>query len=258
MRPGARAASGARGFTLIEVMIAMAIMAGLTGIVWVSVSQMFQTRDAVDARFERYQLVRLAMNRMANEIAMAYVAGPQHGGEIVPGEEALYESEEEQLSMQLREPVQFGMIGGEDEISFTAFAHVRVLEDERASHHTQIGYEVRREINEAGDVVNRLVRRSHANYVDDITRGGVVHTMIPEVESLEFEYWDPGPVDIGSEREIAQGRWVSEWDTTRREHAGRLPTRVRITLVMPAQGPRGESEVFTTQTTLGMTELLEY
>lgn len=246
------------GFTLIEVMITLAILAGLTALTWASVSQIFVTRDAVDERFERYQLVRLAMNRMANEIAQAYVAGPQHGGEIIPGEEVLYEGEEEQLSMQLREPVQFGMIGRDDEISFTAFAHVRVLEDERASHHTQIGYEVRREVNEEGDVVNRLVRRSHTAFVDDILSGGVVHTMIPEVESVEFEYWDPGPVEIGTAREIAQGRWVSEWDTTRRDHAGRLPTRVRITLTMPPIGPRGQPEVFTTQAALGMTELLEY
>ncbi len=249
-----------KGFTLIEVMIAIAILAGLSIVAWTSVNQIFTTQDIVTERHERYRMARLSMNRMATEISMAYMAGPDHGGEIIPGEEILYEQDEETQEMQWRnrDPVQFGMVGRDNQLDFTAFAHVRSMEDEKASHHAQIGYFLERHVNDEGQVVNRLMRRSSRNFDDDLTRGGSVYTMIPEVEDLRFEYWDPGEPELGTFREIAQGRWVNDWDTTSRRQAGRLPTRVRITLTLPARGPRDRPLVFVTQTTIEMTEVLEY
>lgn len=252
--------SRAPGFTLVEVLIAVTILAALTILAWASVHQIFVTQDVVEDRQERYRMVRLAMNRMATELSMAYLAGPDHGGEIIPGEESLFESDDEfrERSWRNREPLQFGMIGTSDQVDFTAFANVRILEDERTSHHTQLGYFAERHTNEEGRQVMRLMRRSSPNFDSNLDRGGVVYTMIPEIESIRFEYWDPGDTEFGTARELAEGRWVNEWDTTNRRFAGRLPPRIRITLEMPARGPRGMPEVFVTQTTLGLTEVLEY
>lgn len=249
-----------RGFTLVEVLLAITILATLTVLAWTSISQIFKTEEIVTERHERYRMVRLAMNRMADEISMAYLAGPDHGGEVVRGEEMLYEDDErfEEGGRRFVEPVQFGMIGRGEHLDFTAFAHVRTLEGERASQHAQIGYFLDRHTNEQGEVVTRLRRRISTDFDDDLTRGGTVQTMIPAVEDIDFEYWDPGEPELGTEREIAQGRWVGEWDTTGRRFAGRLPTRVRISLTMPPHGPRGQRETFVTQTTVGMPELLEY
>ncbi len=247
-----------RGLTLIEVLLAITILATMSAIAWTSITQTFQTEEIASERQEFYRMVRLAMNRMSNEISMAYVAGPDHGGEEITGEPLMPEDYEELGDIGMWEPVQFGMIGRDDELSFTSFAHTRTLAGEKASHHAQIGYELDRYTNDEGRTVQRLIRRYNTNFDDDLTRGGTVQTMIPEVENLEFEFWDPGEPELGTEEELADGRWVSEWDTTSREHAGRLPSRVRITLEMPATGPRDNTETFTTQTTLGMPELLEY
>lgn len=255
-----RSRRGTTGFTLVEVLLAITILATLTVITWTAISQMFKTEVIVTERHERYRMVRLAMNRMANEISMAYIAGPEHGGEVIPGEEMLYEDDDRFEHGQARfiEPVQFGMIGRGEHLDFTSFAHVRTLENEKASHHAQIGYFLDTHRNEEGEVVTRLRRRINTNFDDDLTRGGTVHTMIPEVEDLDFEYWDAGVPELGTEREIAMGRWIGEWDTTSSQFAGRLPTRMRITLTMPPHGPRGQTETFVTQTTLGMPELLDY
>lgn len=249
-----------RGFTLIEVLLAVTILATLSAIAWAAISQMFRTEEIVRERHERYRMVRLSMNRMADELSMAYLAGPDHGGEIIPGEEMFYEDDEEFLDRRasFAEPVQFGMIGRDDYVHFTAFGHIRTLEDERASHHAQIGYFVDTHQNENGERVRRLRRRVSTGFDDDLTRGGTVYTMISEVESVRFEYWDAGEPELGLEYEIAQGRWVSEWDTTNSSYAGRLPTRIRISVTLPPHGPRGQTETFVTQTTLGMTEVLEY
>lgn len=253
-----------RGFTLVEVLIAISILVTLTAIVWASVMNIFETRDFIEERSERFQIVRLAMNRMATELSGAYIAGPEHGGEPIPGEEeqpdpSVSEGEERpRLRAGFRDPVQFGMVGRQNYVHFTSFSHVRTMEGEKASHHAQIGYFTRRRTTQDGRSVLSLMRRESVNFDDDITRGGVVYLMVPEIESIRFEYWDPGTVELGTLREMAQGRWVSDWDTTRRDHAGRLPLRVRITMVLPAQGPRGRAETFTTQTTLHVTELLEF
>lgn len=249
-----------RGFTLIEVLLAVAILATLAALAWTAVTQIFTTEEIVEERQERYRMVRLAMNRMADEISMAYVAGPDHGGEEIHGE-PMFEGDDEQQQMfeqMTWEPVQFGMIGGGDELDFTAFGHMRTMEGEAASHHAQIGYATERYTNDQGESALRLVRRYNTHFDDDLTDGGTVQTMIHEIEDLNFEFWDPGEPELGTEEELADGRWVREWDTTRSEHAGRLPTRVRIELTLPPRGARGQSETFVTQTTLGMPELLEY
>lgn len=248
------------GFTLIEVLISVSILAVLTAMVWVSVSNMFETRDVMTERMERYQVVRLAMNRMADELAAAYLAGPQHGGEEIPGEEMPVGAEGEDAREQRfqQDPVQFGMIGRENRVDFTSFAHIRTLESERASHHAEFGYFLRRQTTDDGRTVQALVRREDTSHDRDLEKGGTIYTMVPEVESIKFEYWDAGEVKIGSAREIAQGRWSSDWDTTRRTHGGRLPMRIRITLTLPAKGPRSRPEIFVTQTTLNTTEVLEF
>ena len=251
------------GFTLVEVLIAVGILAGISAAMGLSMQSMFSTRDYFEERYERFQIARNALNRMSAEIASAYMAAPEHGGEPIPGEEPdgqdTSDDGQAELERLQREPIQFGFIGRDDTMSFSSFAHVRTQDGERNSHHAEIGYFVRREQDEdTGRQVQRLMRREDTTYDDDITKGGTIYVMIPEIEEVEFEYWDAGPVRLGTAEEIAQGRWVSEWDTTRTEFAGRLPTRVRIKVTLPPQSARSRADVFTTQAQLGVTEVLEF
>ncbi len=251
-----------RGFTVVEIMLAIAILATITALTWSSITSMYRTRDVVEERTQRYQVVRIAIDRMTTEIGSAYMAGQQFGAEPLPGEEFIEPANEEEaaaaLSAALEEPNQYGMIGSDDELNFTSFAHLRTVEGERASHHAEIGYFVRSERGDDGELVKKLMRREDTTPDDDITRGGVIYTMYEDIESIRFEYWDPGQVELGTLEEIAQGRWVRDWDTTRREQAGRLPQRVRITLELPAPGNSREPEVFTTQAQIHTTEVLEF
>lgn len=264
-RRGAHHLRAQAGFTLIEVLIAISIMAVITGVMWISINSMFETRDYMGERFERYQIMRVAMNRMARELSSAYLAGPAFGGEPLPDEpketsERDPDDEPQRSLTQSRanQPVQFGMIGTDTTLNFTAFAHIRTLAGEPTSQHAEIGYFTKRVRGDDGKMVNALMRREDTTLDDDITKGGHTYMMIPEVEKVRFEYWDAGPVEVGTQKEMVKaGRWVDRWDTTRREFSGRLPTRVRIQVTLPAMNQRSRMEVFTIQTELSSTEVLE-
>lgn len=247
------------GFTIVEVMISIAVLAALTAVTWVSISNMFRTRDLVEKRSMRHQQVRVTMDRMAAEISSAYIAGPELGGKDLPGEEFQQTPDDaEELLQQIEEPVEFGMKGRDDRLNFTTMAHTRTQPGERSSYHAEIGYFVRSGETEDGRTVDQLVRRQDTTMDDDVERGGIIYVMLPEVEEVEFEYWDAGQVKVGTFEEIAEGRWVDEWDTSKREFAGRLPSRMRITLTLPPPPLSQRNEVFTTQIEIPTTEVLEF
>jgi prepilin-type N-terminal cleavage/methylation domain-containing protein len=247
------------GFTIVEVLLAISIVAVLSGLTWASISQMYRTRDLIQERSGRYQAVRITMERLTQEIGSSFIAGPEFGFEEVPGEEATpADAEDPDAPIQAVEPLQSGMIGRDEHIHFTCFAHQRTVEGERAGNVAEIGYFLRSERNEEGDLLSVLMRREDTTLDDNIIRGGTIQRVLPEVESISFEYWDAGEVKLGTNEEIAQGRWVDSWDTTRREFAGRLPTRVRITLVLPPQGMMRSSETFTTQVQIQTTEVMDF
>jgi general secretion pathway protein J len=277
---------GARGFTLMEVLVAIGVLAMLSTVMWVTINNMFETRDFVKKRYERFQLMRVAMDRITNEISAAYIAGPEFGAERkyegdfettsnnntnnnpnnnsntggrnsgAQGGTGATESQSQSLSF--REPVEFGLVGEEDELHFTSFAHARTVEGERASHHAEIGYTVD-SVDRAGeDLDNALLRREDTTLDDDITDGGTTYVLIPELESIEFEYWDPGEVQFGDDQSTGQGEWVRSWDTRDREYYRRLPSRIRITVTLPPQGRRDSSETFRTQAYIMTHERLEF
>jgi prepilin-type N-terminal cleavage/methylation domain-containing protein len=68
---GARRGGSANGFTLIEVMLALAILGFITTIMWGSFSQTANNKKAIEAAQERLHTVRVALLRMAREIEMA-------------------------------------------------------------------------------------------------------------------------------------------------------------------------------------------
>lgn len=251
-------------------MISIAIIAGLVSMIWVSIDNTFETRDFMNKRFEKYQTARVAMARLKRELSSAYLAGVEHGGEKLPGktfdekdkgQKDKKDKDDEQKKRRQRqrqEPLQFGMKGDEDEIHFTTLGHQRRLDGERASFHAEISYftESKRR---NGELVDSLMRREDTTIDDDIEDGGTIFTMIPRLEEIEFEYWDSGDLKLGTKEEIAEeGKWIDEWDTTSSRFSGRLPSRIRITITLPPATAQGTELSFTTQTQLGITQVLEF
>lgn len=224
---------GERGFTLIEIMLALAILATLIALTWGTVTSSFRFRRATLDKFDRYRTVQQAMDRMAREISMAFVTNI---GQVATNDQG-------EINYVT------GFFGSDDELAFTSLAHVRTLADEAASEQCEISFRLESQRGEDGDMHQNLVRREDSIIDDEPEEGGTLYPMLRDVERIRFEYWDPT-------REIADEAWVDQWDAVN-DHEGQLPSRVRITLEV--QDPLIERRTleFSTQTEIFLQNPIE-
>ena len=100
------------GFTLIELMVAVSIVAMISTLVWSTIRQTSLTKQTVEAQALRYRTVRLALDRMARELSMAFV------------------SQNEDTSQPEKRTRFVGKINGKmHNLTFSYFGHQRLYED---------------------------------------------------------------------------------------------------------------------------------
>jgi general secretion pathway protein J len=218
-----------RGFTLIEIMIAVAITALMGAMVSMAFQTGFHAKEVVEGEADHYRMLRAAMNRMAREISSAYVSDR-------------YDAQ--RFRDQNDRPTNF--IGESDRLLFTSFAHQRLYTDAKESDQAVVEYSLQSSTEKGARSRMDLMRREDPNVGDRMDRGGSTDVLFEGAKKLEFSYWD-------SERK----EWEDEWDTRRAEQKSKLPTRVRITLV--AADENGKEVRYTTQTRVMLnTELPRY
>ncbi len=218
-----------RGFTLMEVMIAVAITALMGAMVGMAFQTGFHAKEVVEEEADHYREVRVAMNRMAREIGAAFVSDRYDG---------------RRYRDQNDRPTNF--VGEEDRLLFTTFAHQRMYTDAKESDQAIVEYSLQASSERGAGSRQDLMRRENPNVEDRMDRGGTTDVLFEGVKKLEFSYWD-------SDRK----EWVDEWDTRRTEQKAKLPTRVRITVV--ALNEDNQEVRYTTQTRVMLnTELPRY
>lgn len=221
-----------RGLTLIEVMLAVALLATITVILWGTISTSFRIRNATLDKFERNRVLQQAMDRMVREIASAFITTPNAD----PTNDA---------HEVMRETV---FDGTDDELNFTSFSHIRIREDEVAGVESELTYRIESMTGDDGKVHRNLVRREDAPLDAHADKGGTVYTLVEDVEDVRFEYWD-------GTKEIAGEAWAREWDAA--SHDGLLPSRVRIMLKVKHPLRDDRDITMTTQTVIALTEPID-
>ncbi len=207
----------ARGFTLMEVMVAVAITAMMGTVVAMAFQTGFRAKEVVEGDAEHYRMVRVALNRMAREIGSAFVSDRY--------DPKRYRDANDR-------PTNF--IGEPDRLLFTTLAHQRLYTDSKESDQAVVEYFIESSTEKNSKGRQDLKRRVNPNIGERMDRGGTTDVLFEGVKKLEFEYWD-------SERK----EWDDEWDTRRNEQKSFLPTRVRITVV--ALDENGKEARYTTQ-----------
>jgi hypothetical protein len=113
--------------------------------------------------------------------------------------------------------------GDERELTFTTMGHIARYDDEATSGQAEITYRIEGQRGDDGRLHDNLVRREDAPIDGEPEEGGVIYTVLRDVERIEFEYWD-------GDTEIAGDAWERTWDVEQTVSDPKLPDRVRISI----------------------------
>ncbi len=207
-----------RGFTLLEIMIAVGITALMGSLVAVTFQTGLRAKESVEQEADRYRMLRVTMNRMSREIGSAFVSDRYDPKRFRDANDR---------------PTNF--IGSKDRLLFTSMAHQRLYADAKESDQMVVEYRVKTSTDRDAHGRQDLIRRENLQISEPMDRGGTEEVLFEGVKQLELGFWDSDKKE-----------WDDEWDTRRLERKQILPTRVKITLF--ANDENGKEVRYITQT----------
>ena len=212
-----------RGLTLIEVMVAMAIIAIVSTLLYTGFTQTARNKRRIESEMNRHHEIRMGLERIARELSMAFVSAQIN---VSP-------------AMQVVQTAFVGTeSGGGSRIDFNSFAHQRLYRDAHESDQNELSYFLADDPDDSSQDV--LARREQQRIDDDPGTGGQAQVLIRDVTGFELSYLDP-----------QTGEWLSTWDTTQAAmQPNRLPSQVFIKITVPNVRGRGSEQTFGTRVSL--------
>jgi len=216
-----------RGFTLMEVMIAVAVMGMIGAITYKAFDGAYNLKSRVEKAEDRDQAVRGALNRIAREVSMTFL------------------SEHYDHKRYRERPTFFRLKDGrgEADLIITSFAHERLSIDAKESDEAVFEYKLDRD--EDGN--NSIFRRVKPILDEDWERGGERAILCENVLKFSIEAWEP------KTRE-----WRPEWDSNsiQRTNSILIPTRVKISITIKDE--RGKERTWSTQAAIQLNSPLSF
>jgi general secretion pathway protein J len=197
--------SALRGFTLLELIVAVTVLAFVTMLLYGAFSGMKRTRDGLTRVQDRYREGRIALSRIVRDLQSAYVS--QH----LP------------INQQIT-TLKTAFIGSQatpaDRLDFNTFSNIRRDRDSHVSDQLEVSYYAESSLEAPG--TNDLVRRS-SQYLDTKPEaGGRIDVIATDIDLFELSFLDP-----------TTSQWIDTWDTTQATgQQNRMPLQVRITLIL--------------------------
>ena len=208
-------------------MLALALMALLTSILWGTFAQTAQVKKHIELSQDRTHTVRVALMRMSREIEMAFM-------------------NDETTGTQERRTMFSGTSHNDfDELRFSWFGHQRLRVDAAEGDTALVSYFSQPDPDDSTltNILRRETRRLEAK--DPKLMPGETYLLCPAVSRLKFAYYD-----------YKQKDWREEWDTTTADGQQYLPTQVRISLTVLDE--RGVPITFTSIARLHVLEKVSY
>ena len=213
------------GFTLIEVLVALAILSVMTVLTAGAIQNAVRSREKMSGTMSREASVRDALRVIERDINSAFhfreiapelqpPVNPQTAGQpgalggtqpgVIPPPVLAPTTPQNQVGIGTVKLTQF--IGERERIDFTALSHVRVIQDAAESDQSEVGYYLAPCRSRSGKraETNCLWRREALEIDDDVTKGGEAIVVIENVETLRFRYLGP-----------KKPEWQESWKTDR-------------------------------------------
>ncbi len=200
------------GFTLIEVMIALTLFCVIALGTAREISLIRNTKDAIFQESEIYNGLRAATNIMRSDLQQSF--------------HVLFDDlgDDAQIAMGKSTPIARTLFDGrKKEIIFTSLSHRIYFEGKKESEQTEISYFLKSRGNSSA-----LMKREGERIDDDLYEGGTISTLLENVSSLEFQYWDD-----------KNSKWQDDWNSDAGATRDRFPLAVKIKATLI--DPRGKS-----------------
>jgi general secretion pathway protein J len=194
-----------RGFTLVEMIIAIGVLAMISTLIYASFAGLRNSKEGVSRLGDRVHEGREALRRISRELQGAYISMHR------PLDLSIVAVETSFIGQRATPAAR---------VDFNTFAHRRLDRDSRESDQAEIGYFGSR--NPKNPAIVDLVRRIQAPPDAKPTEGGRVDVLATDIDLFDLAYLD-----------AHTGEWLDSWDTTQATgQVGRLPLQVRVTLVL--------------------------
>jgi len=216
------------GFTLIEIMLALGLMAFVTSLLWGTFAQTVKVKKRLETAQDRTHTVRVALMRMSREIEMAFRSGS------------------DVMGTQDRRTMFSGTAHNDfDELRFSWFGHQRMRADAPEGDTAVVTYLTTPDPDDYGtmNLMRRETKRLEAK--DQKLLPAETYILCPAISRLKFAYYD-----------YRQKDWREEWDTTKADGQQYMPTMVRISLTVLDE--RGMAITFTSIARVHAMETVDY
>ena len=219
----------ASGFTLLEVMIAVAILGLIGGLTWKTFDGAWSLKERVEQAEERDQMVRGALNRLAREVSMSFL------------------SDHYDRKRFRERPTLFRLRDGrrEADLIFTSFGHQRLHVDAKESDQALYEYSLGPDPRDGSK--RDLFRRVKPLLDEDPERGGDKAVLAEDVLAFSVEAWEP------KDRE-----WRAEWNSNGADRTGGVLVPPRVRLSLTVRGEDGKERTYTTQSKIFLTQPLDF
>ncbi|MES2504048.1 MAG: type II secretion system protein GspJ [Myxococcota bacterium] len=148
-----------RAFSLIEILIAAALLGMMGVILMSSLTSSIDVRDKAEGISGRHHLIRQALSRMSSEISMAYVSTNRNPNLV--------------MDTQFK--------GEKSSVGFVAFGGLQHRQDAKESGEREITYFLKD---------GNLMRREKENPGRTLFETGKARLVCPKVDGLLFKYWN--------------------------------------------------------------------
>lgn len=238
------------GFTLIEVVIVLAILAFLTVNTAIAIRNGFRTRAKIRQQVQDMSQVRDSLRVIERDLNVAFhyrdleeefraelkkASAPARpptppGGVPPPPPPPTPPDPKELQRRQNRKDPTTHFVGSAEEMNFATLNSGRLSADLKQADFIKVGYSLKNCRNPVTDTsVQCLIRRESPLVEGDITKGGVEVVLLRDVTEFKLRYFGHGKQD-----------WNSEWNSTVGDAASKnsYPQAVEISLTIE----RGEKD----------------
>lgn len=185
------------GFTMLEIIIAVSILAAMAMTTTQITDSVLKTNDDVLARNELRHGMVTAISKMQDDLRMAFLVDKKYYGT-----DDFYKT---------------SFTGTLTNLNFSTMSNVHYVKNKKDTDQVQVGYGVN-----ANDHGYSSLTRRQTDYLTDKTESaGINFVLLDDVKDLRFSYYDSN-----------KKTWEDEWDTESISSAGRLPSMVKIKLTV--------------------------